>query len=79
MNRLALRIATVSQARQRMGKGGAVVAGDMPDVDAGGALNPLVGGGGCGVGGAAPRPSGMTAPPRSGVPSAVRDLRMLRT
>nr|CAJ2470475.1 unnamed protein product [Leishmania braziliensis] len=44
MNRLALRIATVSQARQRMGNGGAVVAGDMPDVGAGGALNPLVGG-----------------------------------
>ncbi|XQJ26198.1 receptor-type adenylate cyclase, putative [Leishmania guyanensis] len=73
MNRLALRIATVSQARQRMGKGGAVVAGDMPDVDAGGALNPLVGGGGCGVGGAAPRPSGMTAPPRSEEPSAMRE------
>nr|CAJ2470471.1 unnamed protein product [Leishmania braziliensis] len=78
MNRLALRIATVSQARQRMGNGGAVVAGDMPDVGAGGALNPLVGGGGCGAGGAAPRPSGMTAPPRSEEPSAMRESRLFR-
>ncbi|KAG5503746.1 hypothetical protein JIQ42_07261 [Leishmania sp. Namibia] len=78
VNRLAIRIATVTQARQRMGNNGAAGTGDVHGIGACGVLNPFMGEGGSVSDGAKSRHSGVAASQRSAEPSAMRESRILR-
>ncbi|CDJ44999.1 hypothetical protein ETH_00028270 [Eimeria tenella] len=78
MNRLAVRIATVSQARQRMGSNEAGVSGDIQNLISSGLLNPLLGEGSFISDGARARHSGVIAVPPTAEPSAMRGWRVLR-
>ncbi|KAG5482123.1 hypothetical protein CUR178_05980 [Leishmania enriettii] len=78
VNRLAIRIATVTQARQRMGNNGAAGAGDVQGIGACGVLNPFMCEGGSVSDGAKSRPSGMAVSQRSEEPSAMRESLILR-
>ncbi|CAC9477219.1 receptor-type_adenylate_cyclase_-_putative [Leishmania infantum] len=78
MNRLAIRIATVSQARQRMGSNETGVSGDLQNIISSGVLNPLLGEGSFISDGARARHSGLTAVPPSAEPSAMRESRLWR-
>ncbi|KAG5482124.1 hypothetical protein CUR178_05981 [Leishmania enriettii] len=78
VNRLAIRIATVTQARQRMGNNGAAGAGDVQGIGACGVLNPFMCEGGSVSDGAKSRPSGMAVSQRSEEPSAMRESRVCR-
>ncbi|CAG9572237.1 receptor-type_adenylate_cyclase_a [Leishmania major strain Friedlin] len=78
MNRLAVRIATVSQARQRMNNNGAAEAGDVRHADTAEVLNPLLGEGSFISDGARARHSGVIAVPPTAEPSAMRESRVWR-
>ncbi|KAG5481484.1 hypothetical protein LSCM1_05501 [Leishmania martiniquensis] len=79
MNRLAIRIATVWQARQRMDNSGASALAALQGLGAGGVVNPFAGEGGSVSDGARRRHSVVTASQRSVEPSAMRRLRALHS
>ncbi|TPP55146.1 Adenylate and Guanylate cyclase catalytic domain family protein [Leishmania donovani] len=78
MNRLAIRIATVSQARCPVGNNGAAVDLDVQHAGTAGVMNPLLGEGSFISDGARARHSGLTAVPPSAEPSAMRESRLWR-
>ncbi|CBZ33165.1 receptor-type adenylate cyclase b [Leishmania donovani] len=78
MNRLAIRIATVSQARCPVGNNGAAVDLDVQHAGTAEVMNPLLGEGSCISDGARARHSGLTAVPPSAEPPAMRMRRVGR-
>ncbi|AYU77777.1 receptor-type adenylate cyclase, putative [Leishmania donovani] len=78
MNRLAIRIATVSQARCPVDNNGAAVDLDVQHAGTAEVMNPLLGEGSCISDGARARHSGLTAVPLSAEPSAMRESRVWR-
>ncbi|CAJ1987800.1 RAC-B2 / receptor-adenylate cyclase [Leishmania donovani] len=78
MNRLAIRIATVSQARCPVGNNGAAVDLDVQHAGTAEVMNPLLGEGSFISDGARARHSGLTAVPPSAEPSAMRMRRVGR-
>ncbi|CBZ25371.1 receptor-type adenylate cyclase b [Leishmania mexicana MHOM/GT/2001/U1103] len=78
VNRLAVRITTVLQARQQMRNNEAGVSGDIQNFISSGLLNPFLGEGSFVADGARARHSGLTAVPPSAEPSAMRGQLVFR-